>query len=46
MADVGGFAIREAVREGLREDSDTVLKPGMVISLEPVIPPESKGLDK
>ena len=36
-ADVGGFAIREAVREGLREDSDTVLAPGMVISLEPML---------
>ena len=37
VADVGGFAIHEAVREGLREDSDTVLKPGMVISLEPML---------
>ena len=37
VADVGGFAIREAVREGLREDSDTVLKPGMVISMEPML---------
>ena len=37
MADVGGFAIREAVREGAREDIDSVLKPGMVISLEPML---------